>query len=145
MGEIITRRNWTELPVPMDVISRLKEMLNDRNSNIDEIVENEYEMESANDHETIRALQENNAEENDVSNNIEEEEYEVSHQFDGLISNKEENKIEEIEEEDHDDFVPELETNHGTSEMMEGNIQEEEEDKSLEVRDQEKENNKPTK
>ncbi len=145
MGEIITRRNWTELPVPMDVISRLKEMLNDRNSNIDEIVENEYEMESANDHETIRALQENNAEENDVSNNIEEEEYEVSHQFDGLISNKEENKIEEIEEEDHDDFVAQLETNHGTSEMMEGNIQEEEEDKSLEVRDQEKENNKPTK
>ncbi len=45
-GEIISRRNWTELPVPVDVISQLKEMSNDSYSNIDEIddpEENEIE------------------------------------------------------------------------------------------------------
>jgi len=40
-GEIITRRNWTKLPVPVDVISRLKEMSNDLYSNIDEILDQE--------------------------------------------------------------------------------------------------------
>jgi len=40
-GEIITRRNWTELPVPMDIVSRLREMSNDGNSNIEETLEDE--------------------------------------------------------------------------------------------------------
>jgi hypothetical protein len=50
-GEIISRRNWTELPVPIDVISRLKEMSNDLYSNIDEIgdqEENENECQDKN-------------------------------------------------------------------------------------------------
>jgi len=35
-GEVLTRRKWTELPVPTDVISRLKEMSMDLNDNVGE-------------------------------------------------------------------------------------------------------------
>ncbi len=36
-GDIITRRKWSELPVPADVIIRLEERTNDTNNEIDEM------------------------------------------------------------------------------------------------------------
>jgi len=64
-GEIISRRNWTELPVPVDVISRLKEMSNDLYSNIDEIGDQE-------ENETEYHQDENTFEDKIVRDNEEE-------------------------------------------------------------------------
>jgi hypothetical protein len=64
-SEIISRRNWTELPVPVDVISRFKEMSNDLYSNIDEIGDQE-------ENETEYHQDENTFEDEIVRDNEEE-------------------------------------------------------------------------
>jgi hypothetical protein len=66
-GEIITRRNWTELPVPMDVISRLKEMSSGGNCNIDKILEEKELVESSSNHENELELGDT-IEEDDIFN-----------------------------------------------------------------------------
>jgi hypothetical protein len=72
-GEIITRRVWTELPVPIDVISRLKEMSYGGNSNIEEILEDRHPSDEW-------GLEENAEEKKEILNNnaIEEEEMNVT-------------------------------------------------------------------
>jgi len=69
-GEIIIRRNWTELPVPMDVVSRLKEMSNGRNSNIEEILEDKLPSDEW-------GLKEDAEEEKEILNNNASEEEEM--------------------------------------------------------------------
>ena len=94
-GEIIIRRNWTELPVPMDVVSRLKEMSNGRNSNIEEILEDKLPSDEwglKEDAEEEKEILNNNAseeeemiitEENHVGNVIKEE-FDFSGDRDGV-------------------------------------------------------------
>lgn len=66
-GEILTRRKWTELPVPEDVIEQLKELKTDK---IDlQVLNIEDEEDVRNDEDQINTEEENK---NDIEENLDE-------------------------------------------------------------------------
>jgi hypothetical protein len=97
-GEIITRRNWTKLPVPVDVISRLKEMSNDLYSNIDEIFDQE-------ENET-EYCQENNACKDEIVQDDEEEKSQKEGDEDSSTNDSIDNRqSSRVNDEQEDEFV----------------------------------------
>jgi len=96
-GEVVTRRNRM-VQVPADGISRLKEMSNDVNSNIDGIFDqDEDEIECNHQEDIIDRMVEDNNEDEDELAQIDEEERPPNEQDEPeRTSNQESNKEEKI-------------------------------------------------
>jgi hypothetical protein len=71
-GDIITRRKWTELPVPSEVVLKLEELSSDPNDEIERILENKNENEEENENEIYREEMDQQEKQEELHQNLEE-------------------------------------------------------------------------
>jgi hypothetical protein len=93
-GDIITRRKWTELPVPSEVILRLEELASDTTDTLEEMLQEDRESENNLEAEQNPGI----VTEERVTDNIEEEEQNISEEVEVVREQQEELTLEEQED-----------------------------------------------